>query len=98
MVSDSDRIKIKKSLGFSAHGAPWSNQRVGLFVRVLAWVFVLTALFVISSSIYFAIKEGIPNDLRLETIAVAFGTVYITALFARVAISGRAPSGWLPWK
>jgi len=95
-VNDSD--KIKKSLGFSTHGAPWSNQRVGLIVRVLAWVFVLTALFAISSFTYFSIKEGIPDDQTLESFAVAFGTLYITALFARVAISGRAPSGWLPWK
>jgi len=77
--------------------APWSNQRVGLFFRLLAWVYILCGVFGISAAIFFSVKEGLPKEHALFFIVMFAGLTYSLLLFGYVAIKGRAPAGWLPW-
>ena len=78
--------------------APWSNQKVAPFVRVLAWVFIACAAFAFGLLVYFSLREGLPARVSLQAIAILFLSAYLTAVFLFVAVKGRAPSGWLPWK
>ena len=93
-----DYPKSNADLWRLMRAAPWSNQRVGIFIRILAWIYVLAAVFVVASVIYFTLKDGLPENLTLGAIGFALLYLYMMMLFARVAISGKAPSGWLPWK
>ena len=78
--------------------APWANQPVGPFIRVLAWVFVACGFFAYGGLTYFTVKEGVPTSLPLEFLGLLVGTLYMLAIFLFVAIKGKAPSGWVPWK
>ena len=78
--------------------APWANQTVGPFVRFLAWVYVICGVVVVSAGIYFSVVEDVPARLPTEAIGLVFASAYIFAIFLFVALRGRAPSGWLPWK
>ena len=77
--------------------APWSNQRVGSFIRLLAWVYILCGVIAISSAIFFTIKEGVPKENTLFIAVMLALVIYSILLFGHVAIKGRAPAGWLPW-
>ena len=78
--------------------APWANQAVSPFVRILAWVFVACGVFAFSAGIYFSFMDGVPTNLPIEGYALLVGTLYLMAIFLFVGIRGRAPSGWLPWR
>jgi hypothetical protein len=78
--------------------APWADQVVSPSVRVLAWIITACALFALSAAAYFTVLEGPPKEYIWQTIGMLSGAIYLTAVFIRVAISGRAPTGWLPWK
>jgi hypothetical protein len=78
--------------------APWSSQKVGLFIRALACIFVILATFAICAFIYFSIVEGVPRNYLIQFILGLLLMVYMLLLFGRVALKGRAPEGWLPWK
>lgn len=78
--------------------APWANQTVGSVARFLAWVFVLCGLFALSAGVYFTVTEGFPTEMSLQFFGVMASTLYVLAIFLFVAIKGKAPSGWLPWK
>jgi len=78
--------------------APWANQTVGPFVRLLAWIFVVCAAVALAAGIYFSALEGVPADVPIEAIGLVLSSVYLFAVFLFVAVHGRAPSGWLPWK
>jgi hypothetical protein len=79
--------------------APWTGERVRPFIRVLAWVFVLCAIVAFAGLLYALYKEGPPSSGR--TGGSIFGTVaacYLLLVFLKVAITGRAPKGWMPWR
>ena len=78
--------------------APWANQTVGSVARFLAWVFVLCGLFALSAGVYFTVIEGFPTGMPIQFLGLMAGSIYILAIFLFVAIKGKAPSGWLPWK
>lgn len=78
--------------------APWANQTVGSAARFLAWVFVLCGLFALSAGVYFTVTEGFPTEMPLQFVGIMASSLYILAIFLFVAIKGKAPSGWLPWK
>jgi len=63
-------------------------------------VFFLGLLFIVVSvsTYYFSIIEGIPEKYVLKIIVFSIGGLYFMALFARVAIKGQAPAGWIPWE
>jgi hypothetical protein len=77
---------------------PWSNQPVRPFVRWLAWVFVACDGVAISLVGYFSVREGI----AAQDVTFVLGTLalmlFFLLLFGRVALTGTAPVGWVPWK
>jgi hypothetical protein len=77
--------------------APWSNQKVGCFIRLLVRVYVLCGGFAIGAAIFFSVKEGLPKEHALFFIVMFAGLIYSLLLFGYVAIKGHAPLGWLPW-
>ena len=78
--------------------APWSNQSVGWFVRVLAWIFVACGMTALAAGVYFSIAEFRAEDWSLAACAMVVGALYVLALFFFVAFCGKAPAGWLPWR
>lgn len=78
--------------------APWAKQSVGPFARFLAWVFVICGLFAFSAGAYFTVIEGFPTDMPLEFLGLLVGGFYLLTVFLFVALKGKAPSGWLPWR
>jgi hypothetical protein len=77
--------------------APWSGQRVSIVARIGAWFLTLCFLFatIYVTSPYIAGSK--PLDLSIQDIANAVLFAYALALFSRVALTGRAPKGWVPW-
>jgi ATP-dependent Clp protease adapter protein ClpS len=76
---------------------PWSGQTAGIVTRLLGAVFLLVAVLT-GALVSFGILRS-PGFL-LTHWALSLGLllpVYMTALFARVVFTGRAPKGWLPW-
>jgi len=77
--------------------APWSDQKVGLFARVLAWIFLICGVFFLFSFTYYTFVEGISSEQLLPMLSLVSGISYLCLLFGHVAFKGRAPAGWLPW-
>lgn len=78
--------------------APWSGDKVSTFIRILAWFFVLCATFAIGGSIYFSYKDGLPKIEDFRGLFGAVSGVYLYFVFLKVALSGKAPLGWIPWR
>jgi hypothetical protein len=78
--------------------APWSGQKVGVVIRVLAWVFILCSLVSLGAFVYYIFKDGVAKEHLLFIFGAGLAMLYITILFAHVAIYGKAPNGWLPWR
>jgi len=78
--------------------APWSNQKVGFFFRLLAYIFVMCGVFSIFAIIYWCITNKVPAHLLPLAAIMLLCIAYDTCLFAFSALKGRAPSGWLPWR
>jgi hypothetical protein len=78
--------------------APWYGRRVSLVTRVgagfLAACFLIATIYV--SSPYVTGSKSL--DLSVQDIANAALFAYALALFARVALTGHAPKGWMPWQ
>ena len=84
--------------------APWNGERVKPVYRILALVFVLTAIITGVILLYFVASDsgqkwasGL-SSISLGDILGICLYIYILSLFARVALIGRAPTGFLPWK
>jgi len=78
--------------------APWSGQRVGLVARIGAGFLSVCFLF---ATIYLAspyVGGSKPLDLSIQDIVNAVLLAYGIELFTRVALTGRAPKGWMPWQ
>ncbi|WP_445769231.1 hypothetical protein [Rheinheimera sp.] len=78
---------------------PWSGEKVGGFFRALAWVFVLCATVAFSSVLYALYKEGFHGVAQID--GSMFGAViafYLFLVFLKVAVTGHAPQGWIPWR
>ena len=76
---------------------PWSNQPVKMWIRVLAWIWVILLVFLTAVLVWMIIPDKIPQEDILNVLGVVAGELYMTLLFAHVAIRGRAPAGWIPW-
>lgn len=82
----------------------WSGERINPFVRALAWAFIICGILSFSSIIYLKILNEEP--LIVKTNFTEFVTqcfdflvgLYIFSLFLKVAVTGFAPSSWLPWR
>ena len=79
--------------------APWSGEKIGTFIRALAWIFVLCAIVAFSSFLYSQYKEGFHGfDQMGSSMFGAVAAFYLFLLFLKVAVTGHAPKGWIPWR
>jgi len=78
--------------------APWSGQKVGVIAKFLASVFVLCSFVALSAIVYYSFIEGVQKEHFLFVVGMSLGILYITILFGHVAIKGKAPKGWIPWR
>ena len=78
--------------------APWSNQKVGLLARLLAFLFLAFGLFTVCTYAYLVIFEGLSISISALDVVTVIAIIYMTLLFGRVALTGKAPKGWLPWR
>ncbi|GHF94463.1 hypothetical protein [Thalassotalea marina] len=75
---------------------PWHGEKVNLFIRLLAIVFILCALIAFRSLVEHRDDIFIDADWR-DYIGLMFAP-YVFLLFLKVAVTGYAPKTWLPWK
>ncbi len=76
---------------------PWSNEKVGTIIRILASFLFVSGSLYIGAFVYTSFIEGpMPGTLLGAVIWVAV-YVYMLILFARVALKGNTPRSWLPW-
>jgi len=78
--------------------APWADQKVGSFIRLLAWIFIVCGIISLLIIVYFSFVEGVSKEYIATFLLPVIGISYFSLLFGHVAIKGKAPSGWLPWK
>ena len=78
--------------------APWSNQTVSKPIQFLAWFFTSCGLVAVAAIIYYSFKKGILKDNLFIYFGILIGLIYYLFLIGHVALKGKAPSGWLPWK
>jgi hypothetical protein len=76
---------------------PWSGQVVKMWIRVLAWIWVIIVVMIAPFVFWFGFKEGISIEDIPFVLGVAAVEIYMTMLFAHVAFRGRAPIRWFPW-
>lgn len=84
--------------------APWKGEKVNFFFRMLAWIFIVCGIFAFGSVLFLWVYDGMNinhaisvNELP-STLFSTFASVYIFLLVAKVAVSGKAPSSWIPWQ
>ncbi len=80
--------------------APWNGEKVNLFIRSLAIIFIICALIAFSSLLIAFFERGNVSFDNLDFRAV-FGMLsapYCFLLFLKVAVTGHAPKSWIPWK
>ena len=76
----------------------WSNQAVSPFMRFLALAFVACALLaLIGAGVNFANTGHLP-DMESRSPFDFLMYAYLLVLFTYVAVKGKAPSTWIPWK
>lgn len=79
--------------------APWAGEKVGYFIRGLAMLFILCAVYVcylLLVNFPELVWESLPH--HPVKILNMFTSPYIFLLFLRVAVTGHAPKSWVPWK
>jgi hypothetical protein len=76
----------------------WSNQPVRPFVRFLAWVFISADALALCLVSYFSATEGVGREQLTFTFGMVALMLYSLLLVGRVALTGKAPTGWVPWK
>ncbi|HVK55083.1 MAG TPA: hypothetical protein VM532_08655, partial [Burkholderiales bacterium] len=76
----------------------WGNQRVSGIVRLGAAFFVLLGAgagsFVAE---HFITSRSLPH-LSFDTVFNLTISPYIWSVFLRIALTGKTPSTWLPWR
>jgi len=77
--------------------APWANQSVRPLIRIAAALFTLCGVLACGIAID-ALFEGDFESASAELFWMLPLIAYMTILFANVAMRGRAPASWLPWK
>ena len=78
--------------------APFKGERVRPLFRIFAWLFLALAIPVFAWASYPVVMGYQPLPTALGDWVGIGICVYIVIAFARAAITGRAPTSWLPWK
>lgn len=80
--------------------APWNGEKVSLFIRILAIIFIICGLIAFCSLLYAFFERGNVSSDNLDFRAL-FGMLsapYCFLLFLKVTVTGHAPKSWIPWK
>ena len=80
--------------------APWNGEQVNAFIRFLAIVFVICAMVVFVRLIVDVLTDS-ATHIDIIDFRTVIGMVvmpYYFLLFLKVAVTGKAPTSWLPWK
>lgn len=80
--------------------APWSDEKVSLFIRTLAIIFIICALIAFYSVLFAFFERGNISFDNLD-FRYVFGMLsasYCFLLFLQVAVTGHARKSWIPWK
>jgi len=80
--------------------APWNGEKVSLFIRILAKIFIICGLIAFCSLLFSFFERGNVSFDNLDFGAI-FGMLsapYCFLLFLKVAVTGHAPKSWIPWK
>ena len=80
--------------------APWNGEKVSLFIRVLAIIFIACVIVALCSLL---LASSNYSKLSYESLGFRdmFGLLsapYCILLFLKVAVTGYAPKSWIPWK
>ncbi len=80
--------------------APWNGEKVNMFMRCLAIIFVICALVAFSGLLFSLLEEGeiIFDSIELRTVIGMVSAPYCFLLFLKVAVTGHAPKSWIPWQ
>ena len=74
----------------------WSNQPVSGLGRFLAW-FLLGLFFLALAGYAFAAILGDPINIELSSGSL-LGAIYVFPFLWRMAVRGKYPAGWFPWR
>ncbi len=84
---------------YSLQRPPWSGNAVRPWVRVLAGFFLACAALAFIGSVFMLVSEGgIPRQQWLAAAGIIAAELYLTIVFAHVALRGIAPKTWVPWR
>ena len=76
---------------FSLQRPPWSGNTVRPWVRAMAWFFLMCAVFALVSSVVRLVSEGgLPLQDWLAVAGVILAELYLSIIFAHVAVRGAA--------
>lgn len=80
--------------------APWNGEKVNVLIRFLAIAFVICAVIVFVGLLFELLTEGEVNIdiIDFRTVIGMVGAPYYFLLFLKVAVTGKAPTSWIPWK
>ncbi len=83
-----------RGLQVGLHSPPWAHDTVRPGFRVLAWI-----LFILSMTSFVLVSlMTIHNDGDIEWVGILLLILFFLLYMGRVAITGRAPAGWVPWR
>ncbi|MDP2486991.1 hypothetical protein [Pseudoalteromonas marina] len=80
--------------------APWNGEKVSLFIRILAIIFIICGLIAFCSLLFALFERGNVNfdNLSFRDVFGILSVPYCFLLFLKVAVTGHAPKSWIPWK
>ena len=84
---------------FSLQRPPWSGNAVRPWVRAMAWFFLACAVLAFVASAATLVSEGgLPRQQWLAVAGAIIAELYLSIVFAHVALRGMAPKTWVPWR
>ena len=80
--------------------APRNGEKVSLFIRILAIIFIICGLIAFCSLLFALFERGNVNfdNLGFRDVFGMLSAPYCFLLFLKVAVTGHAPKSWIPWK
>ena len=80
--------------------APWNGEKVNIFIRVLAIIFIICGLIAFCSLFFALLERGESSfdNIDFRSVIGMLSALYCFLLFLKVAATGYAPKSWIPWK